>query len=142
MSIDMDGLALLEAVIAGERPGPEMWAVMELSLISAAVGTVTIAGRPSILHLNGIGTVHGGYVATILDSAMACAIQSTLPAGGRYTTAEMKISCLRPVSAGGEAIMATGEVLNTGRRLAFAQASLRDQSGRLLAHGTTTCAIL
>lgn len=139
---DGGGLAELHAIMAGERPAPPIWAVLGFRMIDADSGSVTLEGLPASQYGNGLGGAHGGYIAALLDSAMACAVQSLLPADSRYTSAEIKISYIRPVLLKEAPVRATGKVINVGRRLAFAQGELRDADGVIVAHGTTTIAIL
>ncbi|GAA4823232.1 PaaI family thioesterase [Tomitella cavernea] len=91
---------------------------------------------------NPLGTVHGGIAATMLDSAMGCAVHTTLPAGTGYTTLELKVNYVRSVSTDGRTLTATGAVIHPGRRTATAEGKVHDQDGKLVAHGTTTCMIL
>ncbi len=99
-------------------------------------------GRPGAQHYNPIGSVHGGYAATLLDSCMACAVQSTLAQGFGYTTLEFKISLVRGMTCDTGLVRATGTVLTSGRRIATAEGRLVDGQGRLIATGTTTCLVL
>lgn len=136
-----DSMAPFRRMLEQGFGGPPIWRIMGISLVAAEPGIVTMRGEPQAEHGNGIGSVHGGYVATILDSVMACAIQTRLPARTAYSTAEFKISFIRKVEPGA-ALTAVGTVLSAGRRLATAEGFLRDEEGRLLAHGTTTCVLL
>jgi len=110
-------------------------------VIEVTSGRVVIIAEPGANHLNPAGTVHGGLAATILDSCMGLAIQSTLERGLASTTLEFKISFLRPVMPDTGQIKAEGVVLSRGRRVGTAEGRLTDREGRLLAHGTTTCLI-
>lgn len=136
-----DSMAPFRRILERGSGGPPIWQVMGITLLAAEPGTVTMRGEPRAEHGNGIGSIHGGYVATILDSVMACAVQTGLPAHTAYSTAEFKISFVRKVQPDDE-IFAVGTVLSAGRRLATAEGFLRDREGRLLAHGTTTCILL
>ncbi|WP_247506907.1 PaaI family thioesterase [Bradyrhizobium sp. 1] len=107
----------------------------------AESGRVVVALVPTGAHLNPAGTVHGGLTATLLDSCMGLAIQSTLDKGIGQTTLEFKISLLRPITPETGPITAEGRVLNCGRRIGTADGRVTDAKGRLLAHGTTTCLI-
>ncbi len=104
-------------------------------------GRVVVTAKPSGIHLNPAGTVHGGLAATLLDSCMGLAIQSTLEKGVGQTTLEFKISLLRPITPETGAIKAEGTVLSRGRRVGTAEGRITDHQGRLLAHGTTTCLV-
>jgi uncharacterized protein (TIGR00369 family) len=105
-------------------------------------GRVVFAGEPAEYHYNPLGTVHGGVMATLLDSALGCAVQSLLPAGTTYTTLELKVNYLRPVTVKTGPIYAEGKIIHLGGRIATAEARLTDAAGKLYAHGTTTCIIL
>jgi uncharacterized protein (TIGR00369 family) len=104
-------------------------------------GRVAVTANPGAVHLNPAGTVHGGFAATLLDSCMGLAVQSTLERGLGQTTLEFKISLLRPITPETGVIKAQGVVLNRGRRIGTAEGRITDGKGRLLAHGTTTCLI-
>lgn len=104
-------------------------------------GRVVFVGTPDSRHYNPVGFVHGGYAATLLDSAMACAIHTTLPAGKGYTTVELKVNYLRPMSAKTGPVRAEGKIIHVGGRLATAEGRLVDESGKLYAHGSTTCMV-
>jgi uncharacterized protein (TIGR00369 family) len=105
-------------------------------------GRVVFATEPSEYHYNPLGTVHGGVIATLLDSALGCAVQSMLPAGTSYTTLELKVNYLRPITEKTGTIYAEGKIIHVGGRIATAEARLTDAKGKLYAHATTTCIIL
>jgi uncharacterized protein (TIGR00369 family) len=105
-------------------------------------GRVAFGLEPAEWHYNPIGTVHGGVLATLLDSATGCAVHSTLPAGTGYTSLDLSVRFLRPVSVSSGTLRCTGEVLNAGRRTALAEARLTDAAGKLLAHATSTCLLI
>ena len=98
-------------------------------------------GMPGFAHYNPIATVHGGWHATLLDSAMGCAIHTLVPAGQAYTTLEFKIHCVRPLTDRTGPVRAEGKVIASGRRTATSEARLVDAAGKLYSHGTTTCMI-
>ncbi len=133
------GLDTLRKVIAGELPHGPMAELMGLRLVEAAEGLAVFAATPAEFHYNPAGHVHGGFAATILDSAMGCAVYSTIPLGGNYTTVEIKVNYLKPVSAATGPVRAVARVLHRGRKTAMAEGRLEDAGGRLLAHATTTC---
>lgn len=138
----LDGLSTLRAIIGGELPQPPICAVLNYALIEAGEGTATFAGEAGEQHLNPAGTVHGGWAATIVDSALACAVHATLAAGERYTSVEMKLAFVRPIIAGRTGrLTCRGEIVNRGRTLAFSEARLVDAGGKVYAHGTETCMI-
>lgn len=138
----MSGLEFLAAIRDGRLPQPAIADLLGFALIEVEHGRALFAGRPARQHYNPIGTVHGGYAATLLDSCMACAVQSTLPKGSGYTTLEFKINLVRPITADTGLVRAEGLVLTSGRRVGTAEGRLVDAAGKLLAHGTTTCLIM
>ncbi|HWW46866.1 MAG TPA: PaaI family thioesterase [Xanthobacteraceae bacterium] len=137
----MSGLEFLQAMFAGELPHAPMMQKIGFTHGSAEKGLVTFRAVPTIEHYNPIGSVHGGFAATLLDSAMGCAVQSMLPAGTLYTTLEFKVSLLRAITTETGEVVAEGRALNVGRRVGTSEGKLFDGKGRLLAHGTTTCLV-
>jgi len=137
----MSGLDFVRAIFARQLPEPPIMQTVEPFDCTAEPGIVVIHSVPGLRHYNPIGSVHGGYAAIILDSAMGLAVQSTLPAGTGYTTLEFKISFVRGMSEASGVIRTEGRVLNAGRRVATAEARITDAKGRLLAHATTTCLV-
>jgi uncharacterized protein (TIGR00369 family) len=138
---EMTGLAFVQGLADGTLPLNTIAKTLGYDVIEAASGRVVVAIEPNDGHLNPAGTVHGGLAATLLDSCMGLAIQSTLDAGIGQTTVEFKISLLRPITPETGLIKAEGTVLNCGRRVGTAEGRITDGKGRLLAHGTTTCLI-
>ncbi len=139
----MPGLEYLQAIGAGELPPPPMGVLMNLQPVEVEPGRAVFQGHPGEEHTNPMGGVHGGYAATILDSAMGCAVHTTLPAGVGYGTLTLEIKLVRPITPQTGAVRAEAEVLHRGRTQATAQARLvAVETGKLLAHGTSTCAIL
>ena len=136
-----NGLEMLEAMIAGEIPRPPMGEVLDFILVHVERGAAVFQGRPQLKHYNPLGTVHGGWFATLLDSAMGCAVQTTLPAGKAYTTMEFKVNLVRPLSEAVPVVRAEGRILHAGRQVATAEARLVGPDGKLYAHGTTTCLV-
>ena len=126
---------------AGHRSVPPIMQTVEPFDCTVEPGVVEIHSVPGLRHYNPIGSVHGGYAAILLDSAMGLAVQSTLPAGTGYTTLEFKISFVRGMSETSGVIRTEGRVLNAGRRVATAEARITDAKDRLLAHATTTCLV-
>jgi uncharacterized protein (TIGR00369 family) len=137
----MSGLELLQGMIAGRFPGPPIMQLIGFRLAEVASGRAVFEGVPEFKHYNPLGSVHGGYVATLLDSCMACAVHSTLPKGTGYTTLEFKISFVRALTADTGRVRAEGKTISSGRRIATAEGRLVDARGRLLAHATTTCLV-
>jgi uncharacterized protein (TIGR00369 family) len=137
----MSGLEFVQGLVDGTLPLNTIAQTLGYDVTEAASGRVVVTAEPSGIHLNPAGTVHGGLAATLLDSCMGLAIQSTLEKGVSQTTLEFKISLLRPITPETGMITAEGIVLSRGRRVGTAEGRLTDDSGRLLAHGTTTCLI-
>ncbi len=138
---EMSGLAFVQGLASGALPLNTMAQTLGYDIVEAESGRVVIAIVPTSAHLNPWGSVHGGLTATLLDSAMGLAIQSTLEQGFGSTTLEFKISLVRPITPGTGLIRAEGRVLNCGRRVGTAEGRVTDSAGRLLAHGTTTCLV-
>jgi uncharacterized protein (TIGR00369 family) len=140
---DLTGLQHLQAMMDGELPPAPIALLMEFRPVELAEGRVVFAGTPDERHYNPIGTVHGGYAATLLDSAMGCAVQMLLPAGQGYTTLDLQVRYVRPMTVATGEVRAEGAVVHAGRRQAVAEGRVvRAADGKLLAHGTTTCLIL
>ncbi|MEO1091308.1 MAG: PaaI family thioesterase [Pseudomonadota bacterium] len=136
-----DGLALLRAIVSGELPGAALADVLDFRLIEVERGFAVFEGTPHSRFYNPLGTVHGGWAATLLDSCMGCAVHTLLDAGDGYTTLEIKVNYVRPMTEATGAVRAEGRVLHEGRSTATAEGRLVRADGKLLAHGTTTCAI-
>ena len=137
----MSGLEFVQGLASGSLPLNSIAQTLGYDVVEAEAGRVVVTLMPTGAHLNPAGTVHGGLTATLLDSCMGLAIQSTLDRGVSQTTLEFKISLVRPVTPETGQIKAEGKVLNCGRRIGTAEGRLTDGKGRLLAHGTTTCLI-
>lgn len=135
------GREILEAMMSGQLPFPPMNQTMNMTLLEVGNGRAVFQGIPLLQHYNPLGTVHGGWFATLLDSALGCAVQSTLPAGRSYTTAELSINIVRPASDKTGPLRAVGKVIHGGRQIATAEARIEDEHGKLYAHATTTCVI-
>jgi uncharacterized protein (TIGR00369 family) len=137
----MSGLEFVQGLACGALPLNTIAQTLGYDVVEAEKGRVVITLAPTGAHLNPWGTVHGGLTATILDSCMGLAIQSTLEKGVGSTTLEFKISLVRAITPDMGEIKAEGKVLNGGRRIGTAEGRVTDHTGRLLAHGTTTCLI-
>jgi uncharacterized protein (TIGR00369 family) len=135
------GLEVFEAMLAGRLPGAPIAETLDFALIEVTRGRAVFQGRPLPQHYNPLGTVHGGWFATLLDSAVGCAVHSTLPAGKSYTTAELKINIVRPLTDRVLLVRAVGEVIHLGGRMATADGRLSGPDGKLYAHASTTCFI-
>lgn len=139
----MTGIEYLRAIQAGELPPPPIAEMMNFELLEIEDGRVVFGGEPGEEHYNTIGSVHGGYAATIADSAIGCAVHTTLPVGGGYSTQTLEMKYVRPITRETGAVRCEATVLHRGRRQATAEAKLYDATGgKLLAHGTGTCLIL
>ncbi len=137
----MKGIDFIREMMEGKHPAPPIMRTLGFILSSAEPGHVVMQSTPTFEHYNPIGSVHGGYSATLLDSAMGCAIHSMLPAGSGYTTLEFKVSFIRPMSVDTGLVRTIGTVINVGRRAAVAEAKIVDLKDRLIAHATTTCLV-
>ncbi len=141
--LELDGLAYLRAMADGTVPPPPMALLMDFRPVELAEGRVVFAGEPGEHVYNPIGVVHGGFAMTLLDSATGCAVQSTLPAGTRYTSLETKVNFVRPITLDTGLVLCEGTVVHRGSRVATADGRLTaEATGKLLAHGTSTCLVL
>ena len=138
----MSGLEYLRAVKNGEIPPAPIAILMNMGVSEIEEGRIVFTAEPAEYHYNPIGTVHGGLAATLLDSALGCAIHTTLPAGVGYTTLEIKVNYLRPMTRDTGTVYCEGKVIHVGGRIATSEARITDAAGKLYAHGTTTCIIL
>jgi uncharacterized protein (TIGR00369 family) len=138
---EMSGLEFVRGLVDGTLPLNTIAQTLRYDVSEAESGRVVVTAEPGGIHLNPAGTVHGGFAATLLDSCMGLAVQSTLERGVGQTTLEFKISLVRPITPETGAIKAEGIVLTRGRRVGTAEGRITDSKGRLLAHGTTTCLI-
>ena len=136
-----NGLSFLTEMIAGILPQAPMCATLGFHLVEAKPGFACFEGLPEGRHYNPIGTVHGGFAATLLDSALGCAIFSTLDKGEAWTTLELKLNMVRPITADTGLIRAEGRLIHRGRTVATSDGTLKDSAGKLYAHATTTCMI-
>jgi len=140
--LSMSGLAFMRAIINGELAGPPIGETLGFKPIVAGEGTVTFEGTPEFAIMNPIGTVHGGWYGTILDSCMACAVQTMLQPGQIYTTLEYKINILRPIPVG-MTVHAVGKVQHVGRSTGISVGEVRGvEDGKLYATGSTTCIVM
>lgn len=137
----MAGIELLQGMRDGTIPGAPIAALVGLSFTEVDAGRVVMCLTPAEYHYNPIGSVHGGILATLLDSVMGCAVHSTLPQGRAYTTLEIKVNYLRAVTAASGELSAEGRVVHAGRRSAVAEGRVTDAKGRLCATASTTCLV-
>lgn len=137
----LTGLQIMQAMLAGELPYPHIADTLDFGLVEVAFGKAVFQGTPQLKHYNPLGSVHGGWYATLLDSALGCAVHSTMPVGLAYTTAELGVNIVRAASAKSGPLRAIGQVLHSGRQLATAEARIVGADGKLYAHATTTCLV-
>ena len=135
------GLQQMQAMLAGELPFAPIAKTLDFSLIRVESGVALFQGRPGPAHFNPMGSVHGGWFATMLDSALGCAIHTLMPAGRGYTTAELSVNYVRGLSPKVGRVRAEGKVIHCGKQLATAEARLFGPDGTLFAHATTTCLV-
>ena len=136
------GLDFLRGLISSRHPAPPFSRSTGIYLVEAEENRVVFRGTPTEAFFNPIGTIHGGWTSAILDSAMACAVQTTLKAGQAYTTVEMKLNFVRPIMPETGEVTCEASVVHRGGTLATSEGKLYDAAGRLLAHGTETCMIM
>lgn len=137
----LTGLQALQQMMAGALPYPSVADAAGIFLVEVAAGRAVFQGTPSAAFLNPMGSLHGGWYATLLDSALGCAVHTTMPVGRAYTTAELSVNLVRAIPLDGRPVRATGLVLHAGRQLATAEGRLVDEEGKLYAHATTTCLV-
>jgi uncharacterized protein (TIGR00369 family) len=137
----LSGLEYLRKIVQGELPRPPISALLDFGIIEVREGIAVFAVKPAEYHYNPIGVVHGGLAATLLDSAMGCAVHSTLPAGAGYTTLEIKVNYIRPMTVETGVLRCEAKVIHVGGRTATAEGRIVDEDGKLYAHGSTTCII-
>lgn len=137
----LTGQQVFEAMLAGRLPPPPIGATLDFCLVHAEPGVAIFQGRPGLAHYNPLGSVHGGWFATLLDSAVGCAVHTTLPAGKGYTTLELKLNIVRALSDRVPLVRAEGRVVHAGRQVATAEGRLVGHDGKLYAHASTTCLV-
>ncbi|MDB5100108.1 MAG: hypothetical protein JWM80_4529 [Cyanobacteria bacterium RYN_339] len=138
----MAGVDFMRKLLDASFPAPPIVETTDIWLTEVDVGRVVFEGRPSARFANPMGAIHGGWIATLLDSAMGCAVHAALDAGQAYTTVEMKTVFLRPVSEAGGILRCEAQVLHKGSRIASAEGKVFDVNGKLVAHGSETCLIM
>jgi len=137
----LDGLSLMQSMMRGELPYPPIAKTLDFMLIEVAKGRAVFQGTPRNEHLNPMGSVHGGWFATLLDSALGCAVHTMMPLGRGYTTAELGVNLVRAITPKVQRVRAEGQVVHCGRQLATATARLVGADGTLYAHASTTCLV-
>lgn len=141
LSLSLSGLEFLKRIAKGKIPPPPILVLMNISGLEVEEGKVTFTATPLECHYNPIGMVHGGFAATLLDSALACAIHTRLPQGQAYTTLELHTNYTRAITIEAGPLRAEGKVVHMGSRMATAEGRLVDAKGRIYAHATTTCMV-
>ena len=142
LASQLDGMAIVQGMLDGKVPQAPIAKTLGYTLVSAAVGSAVFEGTPSPEFMNPHQTMHGGWIATLLDSAMGCAVRTSLPAGAMYTTADLKVTFVRAVTMKLPSVRAEGSVLHIGKRLATVEGKLLGPDGTLYAHSTATCLVL
>lgn len=136
-----DGLELLKKLVAGDYPAPPIAGLLNFTITDVEPGRAVFVGLPNERHLNPLGGVHGGWAAALMDSALACAVQTLLVAGEAYTTAEFKVNLTRPITPRTGQVTCEGRIVHKGRTLAVSEATMKDSQGKVLAFGSETCSI-
>ena len=135
------GLDLMQAMLRGELPYPPIARTLDFQLLEVDEGRAVFQGTPGPGHSNPMGGIHGGWYATLLDSALGCAVHTMMPAGRGYTTSQLSVNLVKAIGTKVQRVRAEGKVLHCGRQLATAEAKLYGPDGTLYAHGTTTCLV-
>lgn len=138
---DKSGLEVMQSMLRGEIPFPPICQTLSFFLMHVEEGRAIFQGAPKAEHLNPLGTIHGGFHATVLDSALGCAVHTKLPVGRGYTTTQLNVNIVRALTPKIERVRAIGQVMHFGRQLATAEAKLVGPDGTLYAHATTTCLV-
>lgn len=135
------GLQWMEAMMRGDLPGPSIGHTMNFLLVEVSPGRAVFQGTPGEKYFNPMGSVHGGWYATLLDSALGCAVHTLMPPGRGYTTSQLGVNIVKAIGPKVQRVRAIGQVLHCGRQLATAEARLVGPDGTLFAHATTTCLV-
>jgi len=138
----LSGIDYFRKLLAGEYPPPAMLQLMNIRLVEVDEGRVVFAAEAEERFYNGTGVAHGGFAATLLDSALGCAINSMMPAGKRFTTLELKVNLTRPLTREVGPLRCEAKVVHVGGRTATSEGRITDRNGKLYAHGTTTCIVV
>lgn len=142
VAMQTDGLTFLRNMISQHYPAPPFAETSDIWIVAADHGRVQFEALPAERYLNPLGTIHGGWISTLLDSAMGCAVHSTLKPGHGFTTVDMTVSFVRAVLPTTGALTCEGKIIHSGGRIATAEGRVTDSAGKLIAHGTETCLIL
>lgn len=140
--LGLSGLDYFRKMMAGELPPPAMLQLLGIRLVEAEAGRVAFAATVEERFYNGTGVAHGGFAATLLDTALGCAINSTMPVGRRFTTLELKVNLTRPLTHQVGEVRCEAWVVHVGGRTATSEGRIVDRNGKLYAHGTTTCIVV
>ena len=135
------GLQQMQGMLNGSMPYPHIAETVDFSLVEIELGKAVFQGTPQLKHYNPLGSVHGGWYATLLDSAVGCAIHTMMPVGRGYTTAELSVNIVRAASHQSGPLRAIGTVIHCGKQLATAEGRIVGPDGKLYAHATTTCLV-
>lgn len=135
------GLQVMQALLDGELPYAHMAKTLDFMLIEIGPGLATFQGTPGVQHLNPLGTLHGGWFASLLDSALGCAVHTLMPPGRGYTTADLSVKLVKAITPKVQRVRAIAQVLHCGRQLATAEARLVGPDGTLYAHASTACLV-
>jgi uncharacterized protein (TIGR00369 family) len=138
----LSGADYIEAIKSGEIPPPPVMHLLDFQIGDAADGKAVFHFEPQEFHYNPLGTVHGGVITTLLDSSMGCSLHSLLPKGTGYTTLELKVNFLRPITMNSGKLECRGKVINLGGKTALTEAQIVDASGKIFAHGVSTCLLM
>jgi len=142
LSKDLSGLEYLQGMKKGEIPEAAAVSALEISIHEIDFGIANFEFTPQDFHYNAVGTVHGGVISTILDTAMGCTLMSTLASEFTFTTLELKVNFIKAVTQNTGKMIAIGKIIHAGRTTAMIEASLIDENGKIYAHGTSTCLIM
>ena len=135
------GLEQMQALLSGSMPYPHIAETLDFALVEIEADKAVFQGTPQLKHYNPLGTVHGGWYATLLDSAVGCAVHTMMPAGRGYTTAELSVNIVRAATHKSGPLRAIGTVIHCGKQLATAEGRIVGPDGKLYAHATTTCLV-
>ncbi|VAW13071.1 uncharacterized domain 1 [hydrothermal vent metagenome] len=142
VALALSGLEFLSRIASGDLPAPPFARTAKMALTEVTGGRAVFEAHPAEAFFNPMGTIHGGWIATVLDSSLGCAVHSTLEPGYLYTTVELSIRLVRKVTLSSGPMICEGKIVHQGRRMATAEARLFDRDGKLAAHGSTTCLIV
>jgi uncharacterized protein (TIGR00369 family) len=138
----MTGLDIFERMMAGDLPAPPIMVHSNIRMKEFSEGRAVFTGQPAREFLNPLGTVHGGWISTLIDTALSCTVHTTLKPGEFYTTTSLTVNMVRPLSETSGEVICEGRIVHRGSRLATSEGDLRDENGKLIAHGTVSCMIL